>query len=783
MRLFRYLLLRLLLVLVVLLLATAGGVAAALWWTLPGASLTEAIPGLTAPVAITFDADGIPRIRAANALDAAAALGFVHARDRMFQMDLMRRAASGRLSEIAGPATLGYDRTMRTLGLARSAAADYAVLPEATKAVLAAYARGVNAWIAARGRFSAPEFLVLGAPEPWQPSDSLLWAKTMGLWLSENWRTELSRQALLGKLPLDKILALWPPEHDPGRPEAMLNPGAETGRRFAAAAGRVLAALPDFPAPFTLPPTASNEWAVDGAHSATGAPLLAGDPHLAFAFPGLWYLARIDTPGAVLAGATAPGVPFLVLGRNANIAWTFTTTGADVQDVFVETPAETPGGDGYLTPDGPRPFVRREERIKVRGQPDVVMTVRATRHGPVISDLNGQAGGPILAVSMANLLPGDTAAAGLLALNEASTVAAAGQAAALITAPVQNLLVADRDGIGLFVTGRVPVRHSGDGSLPVPGASGDYDWEAVVGGDALPHYVNPESGRLVNANERIAPPSFPVFLGRDWFGDWRAIRIRQLLDRGGKHTVEEFARMQADTGSVYAAQLLPRLRAVPPPPGVAGRALALLADWDGGMAMDRPQPLIFNAWIQRFRAAVLQRAGVPPGYGGPSLEFVGWVLSPAGAAWCGGDCTPILAATLAAAAGDLSARFGADPAAWRWGEAHRARFDHPLLSHLPLIGALGMLSIPIPGDDSTLDRGGMAWPGFDAVFGPSFRGVYDLAALDRSRFMMAPGESGNLLSSHARDFLVRWRDGDTILLGPAAASIAATITLTPVGTP
>jgi penicillin amidase len=753
-----------------------GGVAAALWATLPGSAETARIPGLSASVTITYDADGIPRIRAANAQDAAAALGFVHARDRMFQMDLMRRAASGRLSEIVGSATLGYDRTMRTLGLAHSAEADLAALPAPTRAMLDAYARGVNAWIAARGRFSAPEFLVLGTPAPWTPTDSLLWAKTMGLWLSGNWRTELSRLALAGKLPPEKIEQLWPPDGDPGHPEARAGPDL----RFAAAASRVLAALPRFPAPFTLPPTASDEWAVDTAHSATGGPLLAGDPHLAFAFPGLWYLARIDTPDAVLAGATAPGVPFLVLGRNARIAWTFTTTGADVQDVFIETPA----ADGqYQTPDGPRPFETREERIKVRGQPDQVMTVRSTRHGPVISDLDAQPGGPILAVSMANLLPGDTAAAGLLALNQATSMAEAGRAAALITSPVQNMLIADRDGIGLFVTGRVPVRHGGDGSAPVPGATSAYDWTDLVGGDALPQIVAPESGRLVNGNERIAPPDFPVFLGRDWYGDWRAARIRQLLDRLPRHTVAEFTRMQIDTGSVYAARLLPTLRAVSPPPGVPGRALALLAAWDGTMAIDKPQPLIFNAWMQHFRDAVLQRGGVPRQDAGPAAEFVAYVLSPAGSAWCGGDCTPMLSDALIAATADLAARFGADPAAWRWGDAHRAVFAHPLVSRLPLIGGFGTLSIAMPGDDSTLDRAGTGWSGFDAVIGPSFRGVYDLSMLDRSRFVMAPGQSGNLLSPHARDFLMRWRDGDTILLGPAAAVVAATLTLTPTQVP
>lgn len=741
----------------------------ALWLTLPPRSQQVRIPGLSGPVDISFDSDGIPRIRAANALDAAAALGFVHARDRMFQMELMRRAASGRLSEIAGPATLNLDRMMRTLGLRRRAEADYQTLPADTRAMLEAYARGVNAWIAARGRFSAPEFLILGTPATWQPVDSLLWGETMGLWLSMNWRTELSRQSLAGRVPEGKIDELWPPVSGGGHPEAALQPSLPTG-----VARELARVLPRFPEPFTLPDTASNEWAVDGRHTATGAPLLAGDPHLAFGFPSIWYLARIDTPQGVLAGATAPGVPFLVLGRNGHIAWTFTTSGADVQDVFIETPV---GKDEYQTPDGPRPFIVHQETIKVRGEPDQTLTVRETRHGPVISDLTG-GHGPILAVEMANLAPGNIAAAGLFALNQAQDVEAAGKAAAMITSPVQNLLVADHEQIALYVTGRVPIRRAGDGSAPVPG-DGSHDWIGWASGDQLPHIVAPPSGRLVNANDRIAPPDFPVFLGRDWFADWRAQRIRQLLQRSDHFTAADFARMQVDVHSVLADQLLPTLLSVPVTDATARRAQELLRGWNGDMTMDAPQPLIFNAWLQYFYDRVLAQAGISFNNGGPLYEFVQYVLSPAGAHWCGDDCSSLLTASLTDAVTDLAYRFGRDPAQWRWGKAHPAVFAHPIMRALPVLRQLGTLSIASPGDDTTVDRGGPAYKEFQSVHGPEYRGVYDLADLDRSLFVMAPGQSGNLLSRHSRDFLTRWRDGDTVTLGPTPDKVTATIHLTP----
>lgn len=753
----------------VIVLLLAALVVGAIWLTIPGAQQVASVAGLSGSVDITYDADWVPRVRVGSEQDAAAAIGFLHARDRMFQMELMRRAASGRLSEIAGAATLPIDRMMRTLSLRQHAVADLAALPADARAMLDDYARGVNAWIDLKGRFAAPEFLVLGAPEPWEPADSLLWAKTMGLWLSMNWRQELSRQALAGRVPAAMLDQLWPSQAGVQSPDAMNRPST----RFAAAASRLASVLPQFPAPYTMPPSASNEWAVDGRHSASGAPLLAGDPHLAFSFPGIWYLVRVDMPGRVLAGATAPGVPFLVLGHNGKIAWTFTTTGADVQDIFIEAPA---GQNQYQTPDGPKPFAVREERIKVRGRADVVLTVRETRHGPVISDLD-QAEGPIMAVAMGNLQPNDTAAAGLLALNRAATVEQAGAAAAEISSPVQNLLVADTRTIGLFVTGRVPIRKAGDGSAPVPG-DGSHDWIGWAAGEQLPHSVAPQSGRLVNANEPVWAAGFPVFMGRDAFGDWRARRIREMLEGSDRHTPAGFAAMQADVVDDFARQVLPALLATSGTSGAAEKALGLLHGWDGSAVMGSPAPLIFNAWMDTFYAAVLRRAGLTNGIGAPVSDFVASVLAPAGAHWCGGDCAPMLRDSLVAAVNDLSTRFGNDPAAWRWGDAHQAVFAHPILRSLPLLGPFTTISLPSPGDDDTLDRGGSNAL-LQSVHGAAYRGVYDLADLDRSLFMITPGQSGNPFSSHARDFAIRWRDGATITLGPAAASISGTIRLNP----
>jgi len=768
-----------------LLLLVLLGLAGALWWTLPPRSGTLALPALSAPVEIAFDARGIPTIRARSERDAFVAMGWLHARDRLFQMEMMRRGASGRLAEIAGEAGLRNDRFVRLLGLARRAEADLAALPQDTRNALEAYAAGVNAYVAARGRFAAPEFLLLGAPGPWRPADSLLWGKVMGLWLSGNWRTDLARGRLAGLLPPERLAELWPSDDSPGRPD--LAAAADPAQL-----ARVAAAIPRFPGEAPLPDAASNAWAVAARRSATGAPLLANDPHLGFGAPILWYLARIELPGGrTRAGATAPGVPFIVIGRNERLAWGFTTTHSDTQDVFVERLAGGP--DAYETPDGPRPFAVREEVIRVgsplslRAPREVRLRVRETRHGPVISDLDappaGNAGdGTVLAVAMANLAPGDTAATGLLALNRARNVAEARAAAALVTSPPQNLMLADAEGsIALVLTGRVPVRRGGDGSLPARGWDGSADWTGWVPFGSLPHLADPPSGLLANANNRVAPPDSPVFLGRDWFGDWRDRRIRELLAARERHAPADFAAMQRDVVSLFARDLLPALRAAPRPAGAAGTAFDLVAAWDGAAAADRPEPLIFNAWVRELGRAALAAGGVPEGAWDASPEFLRFVLRPdgRGAHWCGPrGCPALAAAALEAATARLQARFGPDPAAWRWGAAHVARFEHPMLRFVPLLGALTRLEAETPGDGETINRGGLR-ADFANVHGPGLRAVFDLSSPTAALAVIATGQSGNPLSEHWGDMLQPWRDGGVVSLGERPSRPHAVVVLSP----
>lgn len=775
---------RIVIVLVVLALALPLTVAVMGWSvmraTLPPRDDAAAIPGLSAPVSITLDRHGIPYVRAASEMDAWAALGWLHARDRMFQMEMMRRTGAGRLSELIGAPGLRLDRYMRLLGLSQVAEADHARLPEETRAALAAYARGVNAWLSEKGRWAAPEFVALGlTPEPWRETDSILWGKVMALFLSGNARTELARLRLSTTLDRARIDELWPRDASPGTPTAAL-PAMEDH------VGRVLAALPVFGEDAPVPPSASNVWAVTGPRSATGKPLLANDPHLAFGKPIQWHLARVEAPGMTLAGAFAPGVPFLVLGRNAHVAWGMTTTHSDTQDVFIERLA---GEESYVTPAGPRPFAVREERFRVRFGDDVTMRVRATSNGPILSDLDPNPGTPaghVLSVAMTALMPGDSAAAALHRLNRARSFAEADEAVASIGAPQQNIVIADTAGrMGMVLPARIPLRRAGDGSFPGPAWDGSHGWDGFAPREALPRFIDPPSGRIVNANNRVVSDDFPLFLGRDWWGDFRYRRIIDRLDTEGLQTVETMASLQTDAVSLAARDLLPLMTAIPTPAEPAtAQALAMLRAWDGTMAASRPEPLLYSAWVMHLgrRIAATMIAADQETFREASAEFLLFVLT-RGGHWCGAiGCTAQLSASLADAVAMLTAAHGAEMARWRWGDVHVVRFQHALMRFVPVIGAWFGTTFETSGDSHTVMRAGVRLAGrapFENIHGAGYRAVYDLADLENSRFVIAGGQSGHPLSRHYRDLAALWATGKVIRLPPAPMGETGRISLSP----
>ena len=713
------------------------------------------VQGLDLPATISRDASGIPQITARSAHDAYFALGWAHAQDRIWQMELQRRAAAGRLAEIVGPSGLANDRFMRTLGLHRRAAASLAHLDKATRAALEAYAAGVNAWLDAH-RWRLPlEFLLLGVrPQPWSPVDSLAWARLMGLRLAGDWRDDLLRAGLAGHLDAARMADLFP-----GYPA---DAPVTLSARLATA---VLAAVP----PAARPHLASNMWVVAGRLTASGKPLLANDPHLGFRAPILWYLASIDAPGLSVAGATVPGSPFVLVGHNQHIAWGTTSTGADTVDLFVEK--LTGDGGGIVTPAGPRPFAVHREVIKVRGGADVTLSVRDTPDGPVVSDLLAPglvAPGEVLALRSTALAPDDDTPTAFYRLQRAGDWHAFLGALRDFGSPVQNFTYADRQGnIGFATAGRVPVRRGGDGSLPMPGWTGAGAWTGWVPFDALPRAYNPKSGVLVNANNALLPPGGQPLITADWPEGYRAQRIAELLAGRTGLTPADMAAMQMDTLSLADVQIKTLLAGVRPDMPLAREAARMVAAWDGHADAGRPEPLIYNAWIDQLWHDLFAGAlGTEyPSFALPRPYVLARILTRS-PGWCADaapdrpSCDTLAARSLETAIAALVQRHGRDLHAWRWGSEHQAVFANPVLNaafgRVPGLATWLRIEAPTGGDDATVNRGTFRPGSFIQVHGAGLRAVYDLADLDASRFVIATGQSGNVLSRHYADLFPDW---------------------------
>jgi penicillin G amidase len=750
--------------------AAAGGY---LWLrqSLPQIDGEIRVAGLGAPAAVVRDRWAIPHIEAGSLPDLSFAQGFVHAQDRLWQMEFQRRLGAGRLAEILGAAALPSDRFMRTLGLYRRAAASLAHLAPATQARLEAYAAGVNAYLATRTGPLPLEFLILRhhEVEPWSPADSLVWLRVMALDLSVNYRDELLRARLARRLSEEQIADIWP-DYPEGAPITLV----ELARGLPAAA--LAAALP----PPAEGAQGSNAWVVAGSRTATGAPLLANDPHLGLQAPGVWYLVRMEAPELELVGASLPGVPGIVLGRNQSVAWGFTNTGPDTQDLFVErTDPADPGR--YLTPDGSAPFEVRKEVVRVKGQAPVAVAVRATRHGPVLSDLLPDAerlfgAGEAVALAWTGLAENDRTLDALLGLNQARDWPSFVAAARHVGSPMQNVLYADVAGhIGFIAPGRVPVRAQGDGRWPVPGWSGAYDWQGEIPFAALPRALDPPGGVIFNANNPIVPSAYPYLLTADWEASYRARRLEELLD-GEAYDLAGFAAIQADQLSLLAQDLLPVMLEAEALTPAAATAMAELRTWDRVMRPAGRAPLLFAAWYRELSRLIYadELGELFAGFWGVRPRFMDRILT-ARPVWCDEvataeveTCPALAAAALELALADLTRRFGADPASWRWGAAHPARMGHPLFEHQPLLAWLFDIAIPRGGDSTTVDVGHYSQRAerhpFASTHAATFRGLYDLSDPARSRFVSSTGQSGSPLTPHYRDLTALWSDGASVTI-------------------
>ena len=734
-------------------------------------------PGLAAPAEVLRDAYGVPHIFARSERDAHFALGFVHAQDRLWQLEVNRRIGAGRLAEVLGPPAVEADRFMRTLGVRRAAQANLAQLDDDARAALDAYAAGVNAFLATKPVLP-PEFHLLRArPEPWTAVDSLAWSKIMAWDLGGNWRNELLRMSLSRTLPMARVHEFLPPY--PGDAPPALRDLKEVYEGLEREPPRLaLGSDPDFADPDSS--AGSNSWVISAARSASGKPMLANDPHLALTAPAVWYLAHLHAPGLNVIGATLPGMPGVLVGRNDRIAWGSTNTGPDVQDLYLER-LDTAGN--YLTPDGPRAFETIAETIRVKGGTDETLQVRVSRHGPVISDavravLELTPRGHAMALAWTALAPDDLSMQAALRIGRAQNWSEFEAALRYLHAPQQTITYADVEGnIGFLAAGRVPLRKPGNdlkGLAPAPGWEARYDWAGYVPFEALPRAFNPAGGALVSANHKITPPGYAHHITFEWQPPYRARRIEELLLGHGKHSIESFARMQLDTVSLAVRELLPRLLSTPPRDEAAREALKLLAAWDGDMAAPRPEPLIVVAWWRELAFALYadELGDAFRGRWSTRAPFVERALG-TGSAWCDNvrsrpveRCEEVLSDSLDKALRDLRRRFGEDPRSWRWAAAHPAWHRHRPLSRSALFARFFDVSVPSPGDAYSINVGRSDFNDDAAPYAnrhaASYRAIYDLADPQGSLFIHSGGQSGNPLSPHYRTFAQPWSRGEYI---------------------
>jgi penicillin amidase len=758
-------------------------------------------------VRIERDGYGIPTIRAASTEGALFGLGFVHAQDRLWQLETHRRIGAGRLAEAFGPSALDNDRFLRTLGVRRAAQAQWDQTSGQARQALEAYAAGINAYVSRHLRARPPEFLILGLqPERWTPVDSLTWSIMMAWDLGGNWTSELLRLRLAQRMSVARINELLPPY--PGEQPLPSADYVELARQWlvmGTLAERVISAAPES----GIEGVGSNNWAVSGRLSRSGKPLLANDPHLKLTAPALWYFARLEAPGLHVAGATMPGLPLVVLGQNQSIAWGFTNTAPDVQDLYLERidPDDT---QQYQVPDGWRRFESHEEIIHVRGASSVTMTARVSRHGPVISDaaapatagLTGAAAKqgktPQYAIAMRwTALDADvgTIEAGLR-FNQARSVPEFIAAAAGYSAPMQNMLVADAVGehghIALVVPGKLPVRSADNdlhGLVPAPGWEARYDWQGYVAPRALPSRRDPPEGWLATANQRIVSADYPYFITSEWMAPYRQQRIEQLLAERPKHDVESFSAMQRDQLSLGARALLSAFQASRSSHPLAAGLSAQITRFDGQMSGEQAAPLVFHAWVQALSGLVFADE-LGPLWSSQFSERRSFrdalegVLARDDAWWCdnkdtapGETCRQLQDQALDQAYTLLQSQLGDDSSQWRWDRMHVARSEHRPFSKVPALKRLFELRVPVGGDSHSINatRVGLKPDSqtgelFLVEHAPSLRAVYDLADPSRSRFIHSSGQSGIALTPDYRSFSPLWAAGKQVSVWPTGAA-------------
>ena len=727
-----------------------------------------AAPGLHHEVRVQRDSWGVPHIYASDQHDLFFAQGWVAAQDRLFQMELWKRSGQGRLAEILGPSAVSRDVSARLLRYRGDSDAELRSYSEDTAQILQAFTSGINAYIDSLAHSAQPglplEFRLAGfLPEHWKPEDCL--NRLAAYSMMNNASSELLHAQMVGALGAARATALF--HFDP---PIALDPAP--GVDFAGLSPTLLANVVSSDRRIPFPATAlheSNNWTVSGSLTASGAPLLANDPHRVIALPSLRYMVHLVAPGWNVIGAGEPALPGVAAGHNEQIAWGFTIFGLDQQDLYLET----------LNPDNPKLYktahgwtAMREERatIKVRGRPDVSATLRFTRHGPVM----WQDGRRALALRWVGSEPGTAGYLGSLALDRAQNWQQFEAAMPRWKVPSENIVYADRAGnIGEHSTGLAPRRRNFSGLLPLPGQGG-YEWAGFLPNDALPHSYNPAAGFIASANQRMIPQGYPYTVGFEWAEPTRFLRIQEVLSAartsGHKLTVADMEGLQTDVVSLPARQLQPLLRAASRASNLPGdppaTAVDLLLNWDANLRADSAAAALFEVWAVQLRKAVTERAvpaavreSIEPW---PLQAVVQELAQPREPLF--GSAPPrardaLLRATLQAAWQKLSTDFGPDPQQWSWGKLHKVYFRHALDAAPGLAALLDRGPVERSGDGDVVQSTAYKEGSFEQVSGASYREIFDLSNWDNSVGINVPGQSGQPAARHFDDLLPLWSAG------------------------
>ena len=782
---------RIFLGLIAVVATVACGVAIYVWRSVPTDNAKYAVKAPLGEATITLDAEGIPTIEAKSERDLSFAVGFMHARDRLWQLEMNRRIGRGELAEILGPKALETDKFLRTLGVHRAAKVQLDGFPAEAKALLQAYADGVNAYVRDAMTARPPEFVILGVqPGLWEPADTVAWGIIMAYDLSGNWGNELLRLQMAARMPVSRIDELMPPQPGDKLPAhgdyAALYKSIDVLKTAETKNASVDSSTELMLLSAGIEGIGSNNWVVNGNNTTSGKPLLANDPHLSLAAPAIWYYTKQKAPGIEVTGATLPGGPSVILGRTKGVAWGFTNTGPDVQDLFLE---EINDKGEARTPDGWLKLTVRSETFKVKGEADVQITVRESRHGPIISDAHAPTANAIntkkfaMAMRWTALDTDNQTVLVAARMNKAQTVAELKEALRGYVAPQQNIVMADTLGNTAFIApGRVPIRKPDNdinGLAPSPGWDTKYDWAGFLAFEQMPQQT--VSTYLATANQRIHPDDYPHFISGEWAHKGRKLRIEELLAAKPKHDGQSLRAIQHDlkhTHDTPLMQWVPKLTSKHPLANDARRALTAFAN--DGMVSSQYDPavaaLVHWAWNREVAKRILADEV------GPELfeavfgrrDFraaVNGVLSRNDAWWCDDKttaktdtCGEIVNAAFDSALEDLTRRYGNDVSSWRWDTAHFARSEHRPFSNVPILSKLFEIRTPTAGDTYTVMVGKVRLrePNpFANEFAASLRAVYDLSVPDANAatIIYSTGQSGNPFSAHYRGLVTRWGAG------------------------